>query len=102
MLRAITGGRDWKPIAAKVPEITLIFWVLKVLTTGMGEAISDFLSHKSIPLDAAVGVVWFTIAMSWQLRTRQYRAEVYWFAVMMVAVFGTIAADGVHKGAGVP
>jgi uncharacterized membrane-anchored protein len=101
-LREITRGRGWEPLAAKVPEITVIFWVLKVLTTGMGEAMSDFLSHKSIPLDAAVGVLGFTIAMTLQLRQRQYRAVAYWFAVMMVAVFGTIAADGVHKGAGVP
>ncbi len=33
---------------------------------------------------------------------RRYRALVYWFAVLMVAVFGTIAADGLHKGAGIP
>jgi uncharacterized membrane-anchored protein len=96
------GLGRWEPLAAKVPEITVIFWVLKVLTTGMGESMSDFLSHKSIPLDAAVGVLGFVVAMSLQLRSRRYRAPGYWFAVMMVAVFGTIAADGVHKGAGVP
>jgi len=43
-------------VAAKVPEITLLFWVLKLLTTGMGEAMSDFLGQKSIPLAAAVGL----------------------------------------------
>jgi uncharacterized membrane-anchored protein len=102
MLRAITRERRWEPLAAKVPEITAIFWVLKILTTGMGEAISDFLSHKSIPLDAVIGVFGFTIAISLQLRRRRYDAVNYWFAVMMVAVFGTIAADGLHKGAGVP
>jgi uncharacterized membrane-anchored protein len=103
MLQALTRGRGGpEPLAAKVPEITLTFWVLKVLTTGMGEAISDFLSHKSIPLAAAVGLVGFTIGLSWQLRKRRYEAPAYWCAVLMVAVFGTMVADGVHKGAGVP
>lgn len=101
MLRAIRDRAD-EPVAAKVPEITLMFWVLKILTTGTGEAISDFLSHKSIPLDVVVGFFGFVLALGWQLVQRRYRAAVYWLAVMMVAVFGTIAADAVHKGAGIP
>jgi uncharacterized membrane-anchored protein len=96
------GRGGLEPLAAKVPEITLMFWILKVLTTGMGEAISDFLSHRSIPLAALVGVVGITIGLGWQLRKRRYEAPAYWFAVLMVAVFGTMAADGVHKGAGIP
>ena len=42
------GGRE--PLAAKVPEITVMFWIIKVLTTGMGEAMSDFLGQKSVPV----------------------------------------------------
>ena len=80
----------------------MLFWVLKVLTTGMGESMSDFLGQKSIPLAALVGIVGIVVALRLQLRTPEYRAPVYWFAVMMVAVFGTMAADGVHRGAGVP
>src|SRR5947209_8098512 len=90
-----------EPLAAKVPEVTAMFWILKVLTTGTGEALSDALSHRSIPLDAVIGLGGFTLTMIWQLRARRYHAVTYWSTVMMVAVFGTIAADGVHKGAGV-
>lgn len=89
------------PLAAKVPEITLLFWVLKLLTTGMGEAMSDFLGQKSIPLAAAVGLLGVALAFAMQFAQRAYRAPQYWFAVMMVAVFGTMAADGVRRGAGV-
>jgi uncharacterized membrane-anchored protein len=83
----------------KVPEITVIFWVLKLLTTGMGEAMSDFLGQKSVPLAAVVGIfgIWFSLRL--QLRAREYRAPVYWFAVMMVAIFGTMVADGLRDGA---
>ncbi len=94
------GGRV--PLAAKVPEITLLFWVIKLLTTGMGEAMSDFLGEKSVPIAGAIGIFGLSFALWLQLRTREYRAVVYWSAVMMVAVFGTMAADGVHDGASVP
>jgi uncharacterized membrane-anchored protein len=91
-----------EPIAAKVPEIGAIFWALKLLTTGMGEAMSDFLGQKNVPLAAAIGIFGLAFALWLQLRTREYRAGPYWFAVMMVAIFGTMAADGVHDGAQLP
>jgi uncharacterized membrane-anchored protein len=86
----------------KVPEITAIFWVLKLLTTGMGESMSDFLGQHSVPIAAAIGIfgLWFAIWL--QMRQRSYRAPFYWFAVMMVAIFGTMAADGIHDGASIP
>lgn len=83
-----------EPLAAKVPEITALFWIIKVLSTGMGEAAADFLAGVSLVLAAAVGVLGFGTAMWLQLRARAYQPAVYWFAVVMVAVFGTMAADG--------
>jgi uncharacterized membrane-anchored protein len=94
-MKRITTG-----LAPKVPEITLLFWVIKVLTTGMGEAMSDFLGQKSVPIAGAIGVFGLAYALRLQLRQTEYRAPIYWFAVMMVAVFGTMAADGVKDGAG--
>jgi uncharacterized membrane-anchored protein len=89
-----------QPVLVKVPEITLIFWVLKLLTTGMGEAMSDFLGQNSVPLAAVVGFFGLVLALRLQLGQPQYRAPYYWFAVMMVAVFGTMAADAIHDGTG--
>ena len=91
-----------EPSAAKVPEITAVFWLIKVLTTGMGEATSDYLGRLSLALAGAVGVLGFVVALGVQFRTRRYVAPAYWFAVAMVAVFGTMAADGVHVVLGVP
>jgi uncharacterized membrane-anchored protein len=88
-------------LLTKVPEITLIFWVLKLLTTGMGEAMSDSLGQQSVPLAAAVGSFGLVLALRLQLRQPEYRAPYYWFAVMMVAVFGTMAADAIHDGIGI-
>ncbi len=99
MNKSISRGQI---VTAKVPEIALIFWVLKLLTTGMGEAMSDFLGQKNVPIAGAIGIFGLWLALWMQMRTREYRAPFYWFAVMMVAIFGTMAADGVHDGASLP
>jgi uncharacterized membrane-anchored protein len=91
-----------RAIAVKVPQITLMFWVLKLLTTGIGESISDFMGQHSVPIAAAVGIFGLAFALWLQFRSDEYRAPVYWFAVLMVAVFGTMAADGIHDGANIP
>lgn len=83
-----------EPIAAKVPEIGLIFWVIKLITTGVGEAASDFMGQTFIPLAGVVAIGGMYFAFKWQLRAREYHAPTYWFAVLMVAVFGTMVADG--------
>jgi uncharacterized membrane-anchored protein len=85
----------------KVPQITVLFWALKLLTTGTGEAMSDALGQKSVPLAAGVGLFGTILAFRLQLRQTEYRAPYYWFTVMMVAIFGTMIADGIHDGAGI-
>ena len=62
--------RGVKELAPKVPEITLLFWIVKVLTTGMGEAMSDFMGQHSVPIAGAVGVLGFALALRLQLRAR--------------------------------
>ncbi|WP_197688083.1 MULTISPECIES: hypothetical protein [unclassified Actinoplanes] len=90
-------------LAVKVPQITAMFWVIKVLTTGMGETASDFFA-KTIDPPVAVGITGLALAAALivQLRSRRYRTGVYWFAVVMVSVFGTMAADVLHVGLGIP
>ncbi len=88
---------------SKVPQITVFFWITKVLTTGMGEATSDYLAHRFGPVMAgAVGLAALVAALVVQFRVRRYMAWVYWTAVVMVAVFGTMAADGLHVELHVP
>jgi uncharacterized membrane-anchored protein len=88
---------------SKVPEITAMFWVVKVLTTGMGETASDFLFQNLPPLPAlAIGLIGLVTALILQRRARGYVVWRYWLAVSMVAVFGTQAADVAHVGLGVP
>jgi uncharacterized membrane-anchored protein len=87
----------------KVPEITIVFWLLKLLSTAMGEATSDFLVLKINPyLAVFIGGICLAVALFIQFSVHRYIAWVYWLTVSMVAVFGTMAADGLHVQLGVP
>ena len=87
----------------KVPEIIAFFWLTKVATTAMGESTSDWMNGF---LGPAIAVPLMLVLLIWTLR-RQFRASrydawTYWSVVVMVAVFGTSAADALHVGAGIP
>src|SRR5215472_16316356 len=81
----------------KVAAVTGFFWAIKILTTAMGEAVSDYLVHRYNPYVAVIsGFAVFAVALGIQLAARSYRSWAYWLAVSMVAVFGTMAADVLH------
>ncbi|MFG2131876.1 hypothetical protein ACGFNV_29235 [Streptomyces sp. NPDC048751] len=92
-----------RQLANKVPEVTVYFWIIKVLTTGMGETASDLLARTLGPIPAvALGGLALTVSLAVQFTLRRYVAWAYWTAVVMVSVFGTMAADVLHVGLGVP
>lgn len=91
-----------QPVAAKVPEIGVLFWLVKLLTTADGEAISDYFALHGIVLAGAVELVIFLFALWWQFNTRRYVALAYWSLALAIAIFGTGAADSLHKTVGVP
>ena len=97
------------PMMNKVPQITVLFWVIKILSTGMGESASDWALRRgqglpgigiagTLGLDAVI----FVVALVLQFSRRRYVPPVYWFAVVGVSIFGTVAADVVHFIMGVP
>ncbi len=87
----------------KVPEVIFLFWVVKLLTTAMGEATSDYLVHSIDPVIAVIlGFIGFVVAMGLQFWAKKYIPWVYWLAVIMVAIFGTMAANVVHIVIGIP
>ena len=87
----------------RVPEITVLFWVIKGLSTAMGESTSDYLVNAMSPVIAVLlGFAGFVVAIIIQFSMRRYVAGAYWLAVVMVGVFGTMVADVLHVGFGVP
>jgi uncharacterized membrane-anchored protein len=86
-----------------VPEITVYFWVIKAFSTALGESTSDYLVHVINPkIAVGFGFIGFVVALVLQFSMRRYIAWTYWLAVAMVGVFGTMAADVLHVGFGVP
>jgi uncharacterized membrane-anchored protein len=92
------------PGLLRVPTVAVLFWIVKGLSTAMGEATSDALVFSPLgpQIAVALGFVVFLLALAIQFRQRRYRAWSYWFAVCMVGVFGTMAADVMHVALNVP
>ncbi|MFF5401276.1 hypothetical protein ACFY8K_05190 [Streptomyces misionensis] len=94
-----------RPRWNKVPEVTAYFWIIKVLCTTVGETAADLLNEK-----AGLGLTGVSVLMSAvlavvlvaQFRTRAYRAGVYWLAVALISVVGTLISDNLTDNLGVP
>ncbi|GAA3119847.1 membrane protein [Kribbella aluminosa] len=80
----------------------LMFWAVKLLTTGIGETAADYLGTVSIPLAAVIGLGSFSTAIYLQLKADTYHPVRYWATVLSVALFGTMVADGPHIALGTP
>ncbi|MYT74948.1 MULTISPECIES: hypothetical protein [unclassified Streptomyces] len=89
----------------KVPEITAYFWIIKILCTTVGETAADLLAQ-----DAGLGLTGVSALMSCllalvlvvQFRGRAYRPGVYWLAVALISVVGTLISDNLTDNMGVP
>ena len=80
----------------KVPEVTLSFWVIKIMSTTVGETGADFLAVNAgwgQGMTRAVMGALLTAALFWQLRTRRYTPWIYWLTVVLVSVVGTQITD---------
>jgi uncharacterized membrane-anchored protein len=90
---------------SKVPQVTVFFWLIKVLCTTVGETASDFLSENlgfglkgtSVAAGAALAVVLF-----FQFRAKKYVPAIYWLAVVLISVFGTLITDILTDSLGFP
>ncbi|MBB6629824.1 hypothetical protein H5V45_21075 [Nocardioides sp. KIGAM211] len=89
----------------KVPEVTLYFWVIKILCTTVGESFADYinetlgfgLTNTTLLFSAALVVV-----LVFQFRARQYLPPVYWLAVVLISVVGTLLTDNLTDAQGTP
>jgi uncharacterized membrane-anchored protein len=100
-VRALLRVFNQQPLAAKVPEVTVLFWVIKLSTTAAGEAISDmFINNKK--LGVVVEVTMFCVALVLQFASRRYAAIPYWFLALAIATAGTGVADTMHLLLGMP
>jgi len=103
MTTLATGQR--RTMLNKVPEVTLYFWVIKVLCTTVGESFADYV-NETLGLGLGKTTVAFSVALVAvlvvQFRLRQYVPSVYWLAVVLISVVGTLLTDNLTDGLGVP
>jgi uncharacterized membrane-anchored protein len=88
----------------KVPQVTLAFWVVKILSTTVGETGADFLAVNAglgQGITRAVMGTLLAIALLLQLRTRQYTPWAYWLTVVLVSIVGTQITDALTDGLGI-
>ena len=89
----------------KVPEVTIFFWIIKILCTTVGESAADFLNYNlnwGLTNTSIVMGVLLVAVLAIQLSLTRYIAAVYWLTVMLVSVFGTLVTDNLTDNLGVP
>ena len=91
-------------ILSKVPEVTIYFWIIKILCTTVGETASDFLNVNlglgltgtSVVMGALLSVVIF-----FQFQAKKYTPGLYWLTVVLISIFGTLVTDNLTDRMGV-
>ena len=89
----------------KVPEVTIYFWIIKVLCTTVGESAADFLNvnlNWGLTATSVVTGIVFVVMLTIQMSLRRYIPTVYWLTVVLVSVFGTLVTDNLSDNLGVP
>jgi uncharacterized membrane-anchored protein len=89
----------------KVPEVTLYFWIIKVLCTTVGESFADYVNetlHVGLTNTTVLFSVALVIALVAQFRLDRYLPGVYWLAVVLISVVGTLLTDNLTDAHGVP
>lgn len=99
------SGAGVAPWGNKVPEATLAFWLIKMMSTTVGETAADFLNADLgfglAGTSAVVGVLFF-VALFVQMSARSYHPVRYWTTVLLISVFGTLITDNLTDVLGVP
>jgi uncharacterized membrane-anchored protein len=88
----------------KVPEVTLFFWLIKILATTVGETAADFLNTNlsfGLTGTSVVMSVLLLTVLAFQFRARKYVPGVYWLAVVLISVVGTLITDNLTDNFGV-
>jgi len=92
-------------ILNKVPEVTIFFWIIKVLCTTVGETAADFLNSSlnfGLTGTSIVMGVLLAIVLFFQFKANKYIPGLYWLAVVLLSIVGTLITDNLTDNLGVP
>src|ERR1700744_4918899 len=97
----MTDGRD---VLSKVPEVTLVFWIIKILATTLGETGGDTVSmsmNLGYLVGTAIFAVIFLIAVAVQISAKKFHPVIYWMTIIATTTVGTTLADFADRSLGV-
>src|SRR5437764_8336734 len=89
----------------KVPEVTAYFWIIKIMCTTVGETAADYLNDNlgfGLTKTTYVSGALLAVLLLAQFRLRSYVPGVYWAAVVVISVFGTLITDNMTDAHNVP
>ncbi|MDF3836044.1 hypothetical protein P3W85_24275 [Cupriavidus basilensis] len=89
----------------KVPEVTAFFWIIKMMSTTVGETAADYLNVNlglGLASTSAVTGLLLAVALFFQMRAKRYVPSLYWTSVLLISVFGTLITDNLSDRLGVP
>lgn len=104
MTDAPTSRPAIRPMLNKVPLVTAVFWIIKILATTVGETGADFLIFRlnwGLTLTSLAMAVLLAIVLAVQLRVDRYIAPLYWLAVVFLSIVGTLLTDNLSDNFGV-
>jgi len=96
---------DVRTMLNKVPEVTIFFWLIKIMATTVGETFADYLNVTlgfGLSKTSVVMTVLLLLALAAQFATRKYIPATYWLAVVLISVLGTLITDNLTDNLGVP
>jgi uncharacterized membrane-anchored protein len=99
------ASRPFRRFLSKVPEITVFFWVIKILATTVGETFADFLGTTlglGLTRTTAIMIVLLLMVLFFQFQASRYIPALYWLVVVLISIVGTLITDNLVDNLGVP
>jgi uncharacterized membrane-anchored protein len=100
----VGNAKQYKDWLVKVPEVTVFFWIIKVLATTVGETFADYLNETlgfGLNGTTLVTIVALVVALIFQFKSTKYRPSLYWLVVVLISITGTLFTDNLTDNVGV-
>lgn len=105
MLKVNTLNIEEHPVWSKVPQVTIYFWIIKIMATTVGETAADYLNvnlNWGLTITTVFTSVFLVISLYYQMTSAKYVPALYWTAVVLISVVGTLITDNLVDNLGVP
>ncbi len=104
-MNEVSNQSKYANMLNKVPEITLVFWLIKMMSTTVGETAADFMIFNfklGLPITSLIMTALFLIVLVIQLKAKEYIPWKYWLTVVFVSILGTLITDNMTDNLGIP